>query len=205
VAAEVRGGIATFLLASWIPVVNPQILAAWTKGRAGELDYDSTSSEYFSDIATATALTCALGCVLVGLLANLPFAVGPGMGINNMVAGMFVSVCMEGQACNVDRATQFFRLGLTTCFVAGALMLAFALINGPKLVALAMPSTLQTAIMVGMGAFQAFVGLRWMHVIVPGSAASLLSLEGGLDFNWSDANEDYIARLRLFSCSVRSS
>lgn len=186
VATEVRGGFVTFLTMSYILLVNPQILTTWAQGSPGENIPDTTGMVYASDVATATALSCGVGCILVGLLANLPFAIGPGMGLNTLTAGMFVSICVQGQECNFDRAEQSFRLGVTTSFLMGAVVLALAVLNVTQLVLLVLPTTIKTAITVGIGAFQAFVGLRWMNVIQPGGD-SLLKLEefgtGGLDFN----------------------
>jgi AGZA family xanthine/uracil permease-like MFS transporter len=164
---------------SYILLVNPQILGAWAKGTP-------LHSDYISDLATATALTCGIGCIVTGILSRLPFAVGPGMGLNTLFAGLCVAAC-QGDTCNIDRAEHSFSTATTTTFFMGLVVLLLSVLNATNLVLLMLPATLKTAIMVGIGAFQAFVGLRWMQVIVPGPPGEVVQLEslgrGGLDFD----------------------
>lgn len=183
VAHEVRGGAATFLTMSYILLVNPQILSAWARGAPGELQ-----KEIGADIATATALTCGIGSILAGVLARMPFAIGPGMGLNTLVAGILLLAC-KGDQCNVAAAQESMALAATTTFILGAVVLVLSCVDATRFVLLLLPSTLKTAIMVGIGVFQAFIGLREMHII-QADGASLLKLEqlgyGGLDFSVGD-------------------
>ena len=68
ITTEIRAGLVTFLSMSYILVVNPQILS-----EAGLPE---------TDVAVATALSSAIACLVMGLYANYPFALAPGMGIN---------------------------------------------------------------------------------------------------------------------------
>ena len=68
VGTEVRAGLVTFLTASYIIFVQPAIMA-----QAG-LD--------FGAVMTATCIASAIGCLIMGLWANYPIALAPGMGIN---------------------------------------------------------------------------------------------------------------------------
>ena len=68
VGREARAGLATFLTMAYILVVNAQILSS--TGMPAE------------DVTTATAVAAALACLVMGLWANLPFALAPGMGLN---------------------------------------------------------------------------------------------------------------------------
>ena len=82
---EVRAGVATFLTMGYILFVNPQILA-----QAG-MPAD--------DVTLATALASALATLVMGLYANYPFALAPGMGLNayftfGVVIGMGVSLSL---------------------------------------------------------------------------------------------------------------
>src|SRR5689334_4272963 len=70
--AEALGGLSTFLTMSYILFVNPAILSAAKVPAAG--------------VAVATALAAALLTAAMGLIANLPFALAPGLGINAVVA-----------------------------------------------------------------------------------------------------------------------
>src|SRR6184192_1188934 len=68
---EAIAGITTFFTMAYIVIVNPQVLSA-----------DGKTGMAFSGVLTATVLLCFSMTLLMGLYAKLPFAVGPGMGIN---------------------------------------------------------------------------------------------------------------------------
>ena len=65
---EIRAGVATFLTMAYILVVNPAML--------------SLAGIPFDDALFATAIAAFIGCMVMGLWANLPFALAPGMGLN---------------------------------------------------------------------------------------------------------------------------
>jgi len=84
IKTEVIAGLTTFLTMSYIIVVNPSILTADGKGVP------------FAGALTATILVSSLSSILMGLVANLPYALAPGMGINafftfGIVLGMGIS------------------------------------------------------------------------------------------------------------------
>ena len=68
VGSEIRAGITTFLTMAYILLVNPAML--------------SVAGIPFDDALFATAIAAFVGCVVMGLWANLPFALAPGMGLN---------------------------------------------------------------------------------------------------------------------------
>jgi len=108
------------------------------------------------------------------------------MGLNTLFAGLCVAACGADHRCHLERAEDALDMASTTTFLMGFVLLLFSILNATNLVLLFVPTALKTAIMVGIGAFQAFVGLRWMQVIRP-AGQSLLQLEavgdGGLDFS----------------------
>jgi adenine/guanine/hypoxanthine permease len=75
---ELRGGLTTFMVMSYIIVVNPVILT--TGARSAGLDVS------FPAVLTSTCLVAGVMTLLMGLWANLPFALAPGMGVNAVVA-----------------------------------------------------------------------------------------------------------------------
>ena len=82
---ELRAGLTTFLTMAYILVVNPSMLHNF--GQTG-IPYD--------DALFATAIAAFVGCVVMGLWANLPFALAPGMGLNayfvfSVVLGMGIA------------------------------------------------------------------------------------------------------------------
>ena len=82
VEGEIRAGVTTFLTMAYILLVNPAML--------------SGSGMEFNDALFATAIAAFVGCTVMGLWANLPFALAPGMGLNayfvfTVVIGMGVA------------------------------------------------------------------------------------------------------------------
>ena len=186
VAQELRGGFASFLTMSYILLVNPQILTAWLNvpEHVPKADWLSEMKESMSkDIATATAMTCGFGCVLVGLLSNMPFTIGPGMGLNTFVAGLLITTYasgdVEGEIASFENAHKTWGQVCTVTFLVGALLTVMSAVGLVSPVITNMPETLKTAIMVGIGAYQAFVGFREMGII----KASGLDLVGIESFN----------------------
>mmetsp|Transcript_124495 Transcript_124495/g.265374 ORF Transcript_124495/g.265374 Transcript_124495/m.265374 type:complete len:580 (-) Transcript_124495:187-1926(-) len=184
---EVRGGCVTFVTISYILPVNARILTAWAIGAP-----DGLHTALLENMATATALTCGVGCILVGFLSGMPFAIGPGMGLNTFAASLYVHAC-TATTCNVKGSEEIVSLVTTTVFFLGALVTVLSLANATQLVLLVLPSTLKTAIMVGIGALQAFIGFRWMKVIRP-DEQGIVKLEcifgaGGLDFDFASRGD----------------
>ena len=138
---EVRAGVATFLTMGYILFVNPQILA-----QAG-MPAD--------DVLLATALASALATLVMGLYARYPFALAPGMGLNayftfGVVLGMGVS----------------FQVALAAVFVEGLLFLLLTAGGIRTAIINAIPKTLKTATMSGIGLFLAIIGLANGEVVV---------------------------------------
>ncbi|KAJ9437119.1 Guanine/hypoxanthine permease PbuG, partial [Diplonema papillatum] len=180
VPTEIRGGLVSFLTMSYILLVNPNILTAWI-----DYDPDHLKEDYGKDIATATAITCGLGSILVGVLARMPFAIGPGMGLNTFVAALYSAATSKGDLAD---AKNTFGVVSATTFVAGVILLVISAANLVSPAVNAMPMTMKTAIMVGIGAFQAFVGMREMGIVVSDST-NLVNLEEFPSFIWQHRGE----------------
>ncbi len=140
-ATEVRAGVATFLTMGYILFVNPQILA-----EAG-MPAD--------DVTLATALASAVATLVMGFYANYPFALAPGMGLNayftfGVVIGMGVS----------------YPVALAAVFIEGLLFLLLTAGGVRTAIINAIPQTLKTATMSGIGLFLAIIGLKNGGVIV---------------------------------------
>ncbi len=149
-AREVRGGLATFLTMAYILFANPSILAG-----AG-VPADSALA--------ATALSAALCSVLMGLVANVPLAMAPGMGLNAVVAFQLAASTGSWQAA----------MGLVV--VEGLLVLALVVVGVREAVMTAIPVDLRRAIGVGIGLFIAFIGaVNARLVVVPGGTVAALA------------------------------
>lgn len=141
VRTEVIGGVTTFMTMAYILAVNPSMLSA-----AG---MDATA------VLMATCLASFIGTVVMALLANYPFALAPGMGLNAYFA---FTVC---GAYGYD-----WRVALLAVFAEGIIFIILSLTSVREAVFNAIPSGLKKGVSAGIGLFIAFVGLQGGHVIV---------------------------------------
>ncbi len=135
VRTEVLAGITTFLTMCYIVFVNPSMLA-----QAG-MDYQS--------VLIATCLAAAVGTLVMGLYANYPFALAPGMGLN----AFFVYTIVLNMGYS-------WQQGLAIVFISGLLFIVLTLTGTRGAIVDAIPSTLKHAIPAGIGLFIAFIGLN---------------------------------------------
>ena len=142
---EIMAGITTFLAMAYILAVNPGILSA--------------SGMDAGAVFTATALSSAIATLVMGLVANLPFALAPGMGLNAFLA---YTVCLT-----MGYSWQF---ALTAIFCEGIIFLILTAFNVREAIVNSIPANLKKAIGVGIGLFIAFIGLQNAGIIVDNGA-----------------------------------
>jgi AGZA family xanthine/uracil permease-like MFS transporter len=140
---EIIAGITTFLTMSYIIVVNPSILAVSGTGMA------------FSGVLTATVMLCFLMTLLMGLYAKLPFAVGPGMGINALFT---YTIILKNQVP--------WPIALGIVFWSGVLFLFCSLTPIRQKIANAIPENLRFAAATGIGFFLTFIGFKNLGLVV---------------------------------------
>jgi adenine/guanine/hypoxanthine permease len=145
VKQEMLGGVTTFITMAYIVVVNPQILA-----QAGM----PTDGVMF-----ATCLSAALATLVMGLYANYPIALAPGMSLN---AYFTYSVCLSMHVP--------WRTALAVVFFSGLLFFALTVTKVREQVVNGMPDCLKHSTAAGIGMFIAFVGMRNAKLIVANSA-----------------------------------
>lgn len=155
VKTEVIAGLTTFMTMAYILAVNPSIL--------GATGMDTGA------IFTATALASAIGSFCMALLANLPFVLSAGMGLNAYFA--YTVVLGMGYSWEV---------ALTAVFVEGIIFIILSLTNVREAIFNAIPASLKVAVSVGIGLFITFIGLQNAHIVVDGS-----TLVGLFSFNGS--------------------
>lgn len=145
VRKEVIAGITTFLAMAYIIAVNPNFLeiAGMPKGA----------------VLTATCLTAGLTTILMGVYANLPFALASGMGLNAFFA---FSVC---KGMGID-----YRVALTAVFFEGIIFIILSLTNVREAVVNAIPTTLKLAVTAGIGLFIAFIGFVNSGIVIKDEA-----------------------------------
>src|SRR3954471_5009564 len=134
---EVVGGITTFFTMAYIVVVNPAILATQGTGMP------------FSGALTATVLVAATMTLLMGVYADLPFAVAPGMGLNAFFA---FTIVLQSKVP--------WQTALGMVLWAGVLFLAVSATPLRERIALAIPPSLRAAASAGIGLLLTFIGLR---------------------------------------------
>ena len=147
---EIMAGITTFLAMAYILAVNPGIL--------------SVSGMDAGAVFTATALSSAIATLVMGLVANLPFALAPGMGLNAFLA---YTVCLT-----MGYSWQF---ALTAIFCEGIIFLLLTAFNVREAIVNSIPANLKKSIGVGIGLFIAFIGLQNAGIIVD-DGATLVAL-----------------------------
>jgi len=147
---EIIAGITTFMTMVYILAVNPSILSD-----AG-MDKDA--------VFTATALSALVATLVMALVAKLPFALAPGMGLN----AFFAYTVVLGMGYT-------WQFALTAVFLEGLIFLLLTALNIRELIVNSIPLNLKHAISVGIGFFIAFIGLQSTGLIVD-NPATLVSL-----------------------------
>lgn len=150
VKTEVFAGITTFMTMAYILIVNPNILSATGMDRGA--------------LITATAISAAVGTIAMALLANYPFALAPGMGLNAFFA--FTVVIGGGHS---------WQFALVAVLVEGILFLLLSVVNAREAIFDSIPTNLKAAVGVGIGIFITFIGFQNAGIIV-NSDATLVAL-----------------------------
>jgi AGZA family xanthine/uracil permease-like MFS transporter len=166
VGTEVRAGLATFMVMAYIIFVNPIIL-----GYVGVPGLDGKGLP-FAPTLTVTCLTAGVLSIAMGLIANYPLALAPGMGLNAVVAFELVA----GRGLTWPQA-------MTVVALEGAVITVLVLTRFREAMLEAVPIGLKRAISVGIGLFIAFIGFFTAGFVVKPAAGPLpvgLGSLGGL-------------------------
>ena len=151
VKTEIMAGITTFMTMAYILAVNPGILSTGT-------------GLEFGKVFAATAITSAIATLVMGLVANLPFALSAGMGLN---AFFTYTVCL-GMGYS-------YQWALSAILVEGLIFLLLTFCNVREAIVNSIPASLKKAIAAGIGLFIAFIGLQNAGIIVGGATLVELS------------------------------
>ena len=181
-SSEIRAGITTFLTMAYILFVNPSMLAL--------------TGIPFEDALFATAIAAFVGCIVMGLWANLPFALAPGMGLNayftfavvgtvwdegdGMLGEKVVNVVLpDGNGGTFEAVWHVgaWEVALLAVFLEGLLFLVLSLpqVGARTAMINAIPKDLKIATGAGIGSFLAIIGLREIGVVYP-DAATLVNI-----------------------------
>ncbi len=141
VRTEILAGITTFMTMAYILAVNPNMLSAAGMDREAVL--------------IATCLASFVGTLAMAFLANYPFALAPGMGLNAYFA---YTVC--------GQMGYSWKIALMAVFVEGLIFIVLSLTNVREAIFNAIPSSLKKGVGAGIGLFIAFIGLQGAHLVV---------------------------------------
>lgn len=148
VKTEILAGITTFLAMAYILGVNPNIL-----GAAG-MDVPS--------VFMATALSAGIASIIMGIVANYPVALAPGMGVNALFA---YTIC--------GQMGFSWQAALAGVFLSGLIFVVISVTGIRKMIINSIPKQLKMAIGAGIGFFIAFVGLKNAGIVVASEATGV--------------------------------
>jgi len=148
---EVFAGLTTFMTMAYIIFVNPNIL--------------STTGMDFGAVFVATCLSAAIATITMGLVANYPFALAPGMGLNAYFA--FVVASQHG-----------YPAALAAVFISGLVFILLTIVRGREAIINSIPLSLKLAVGAGIGLFIALIGFKNAGIVVanPNTLVSLGNL-----------------------------
>lgn len=149
VKTEITAGITTFMTMAYILAVNPSILG--------------TTGMNPNAVLIATCIASFIGTVCMAFMANLPFVLSAGMGLNAYMAYTVV----QGQGIS-------WQLALFAVFVEGMIFIILSITNIREAIFNAIPKTLKQSVTVGIGLFIAFIGLQNAGLSV--SSATLVTI-----------------------------
>ncbi|MDO5069873.1 MAG: NCS2 family permease [Neisseria zoodegmatis] len=145
VRTEIIAGFTTFLTMCYIVIVNPSIL--------------SITGMDFGAVFVATCISAAIGCFIMGALANYPIALAPGMGLN----AYFTFSVVKGMGVP-------WQVALAAVFVSGIIFILFSFLKLREMLVNALPMSLKMAIAAGIGMFLALIALKGSGIIVASEA-----------------------------------
>ena len=184
--AEIRAGITTFLTMAYILVVNPTFL---NLGFTADPVTGVTIGIPFNEALFATAMAAFVGCTIMGLWANQPYAMAPGMGLNAYFA--FTVVLGMGVP---------WELALAAVLIEGIIFLIISLpqIGWRTKMINSIPKELKIATMAGIGMFLAHIGLQEMGWVIGG--ATLVDI--GAHASWTHQSGELWAMVGLLAIGI---
>ena len=157
VKTEIIAGITTFMTMAYILAVNPNILSETGMDRGA--------------VFTATALCGLLGTLIMAFVANYPFVLAPGMGLN----AYFTYTVVQNMGYSWQEA-------LAAVFVEGIIFIVLSLTHVREAIFNAIPLNLKHAVTVGIGLYIAFIGLQNADIVVDSSTlVTVFSFKGSVE------------------------
>ncbi|QIX49301.1 MULTISPECIES: NCS2 family permease [Rhodococcus] len=170
VSREVRGGVVTFVAMAYIVVLNPLILGSFSPDDASAKVDVLGNILPINQVAAVTALVAGLMSIVFGVVANYPFALAAGLGINTLLAVTIAPQVTWPEA-----------MGLVV--IDGIIIVVLALTGFRTAVFNAIPPELKAAIAAGIGAFIALIGMVDAGFVrrLPDAAGTTVPVGLGID------------------------
>jgi len=156
---EIAAGVTTFLTLAYIIFVNPSVLVQAVPGifdQSGNIVNQAAYNSYYGAFMVATIMGSVIATLVMGLYANYPFALAPGMGLN---AYFTYTVCMK---LGIS-----WQLALAAVFIEGIIFIVLTVTGARTFVARAVPQPVKAATGAGIGLFIAFIGLKNAGIVLP--------------------------------------
>lgn len=154
VKVEVLAGITTFMTMAYIIALNPNLLTGFGAGGA-TCPTDGTGG-LWNAVFLATVLSSAAGTLIMALLANKPFALAPGMGLNSYFASVVVAICSAAGYTSYEKG---FSAALSIILISGILFTILTLLKIREKIVDAIPLAVRLGIPAGIGMMLIHIGL----------------------------------------------
>ena len=153
---ELCAGVTTFAAMAYIIFLQPTIMSGQMFGLHTGMDFNA--------LVTTTCLVSAFGCLLMGLVANFPVGLAPGMGENFLFVLSLLPVCALATGGKMgDPAV--WQLGLGVVLLSGLIFAVISFLNVRQIIMRAISHSMKHAIAAGIGLFIALLGLQNSQII----------------------------------------
>ena len=152
IQTEIIAGITTFFAMCYIIIVNPNQMTGFTP-----------LPEIWNACFVGGILAAVIATMLMAFVANKPFALAAGMGLNSFFFVSFILPCV----ISGSNVVEGYQAGLAIILLSGVVFLVLSLTGVRKYIAYNLPQCLKTAIPAGIGLFIAFIGLQNSGFVVP--------------------------------------
>ncbi len=144
VGTEVVAGLSTFMTMAYIIALNPNLLTG----------FGANGQELWNAVFMATVISAAVGTILMGILANKPFALAPGMGLNSYFATVVAQIAAAAGISYVEG----FQAGLVIILISGVLFTILTIFKVREKIVDAIPKAVRVGIPAGIGLMLVNVG-----------------------------------------------
>lgn len=156
VKIEVLAGITTFMTMAYIVALNPNLLTGFGVGNASAGVLTDGTNGLWNAVFLATVLSAGVGTLFMAFLANKPFALAPGMGLNSYFASVVVSICTAAGFTSYEKG---FNAALSIILISGILFTVLTLLKIREKIVDAIPAAVRLGIPAGIGVMLINIGL----------------------------------------------